>query len=61
MTEESFSSVTLEKLLDMLADQTSQYFRMVHFGGCTMEEIQQCRKLMTALQLEIEARKAKGK
>ena len=60
MTEESLNSLTLEELLDMLADQTSQYFRMVHLGGCTEEQIQQCRKLMTALQLEIHDRKAKG-
>jgi len=60
MTEESFSSLTLEELLDMLADQTSKYFRMVHLGGYTKEEFKQCRKLMTALQLEIYDRKAKG-
>jgi len=50
----------LSELLDLLADQTSQYFRMVHLGGYTNEQFQQCRELMTALQLEIYNRKAKG-
>jgi hypothetical protein len=60
MTEESMNSLTFEELLDLLSDHTTKYFRMVHFGG-SKEEFRQCRKLMTALQLEIEVRKAKRK
>ena len=50
----------LAELLYLLADETAKYVKLVHYGGCTKEDLQQIREFMTALQLEIEDRKAKS-
>jgi hypothetical protein len=50
--------IPLTELLDLLVEQTAQYLGMIHGSG-NMAELQKCRELMTALQLEIESRKAK--
>ena len=49
--------VELPDLLDLLVEQTAQYLAMVHGRGTT-EQLQVCRELMTAVQLEIESRKS---
>ncbi len=52
--------IPFTELLDLLVEQTSRYLGMIHGRG-NMEELQKCRELMTALQLEIESRKTKGR
>lgn len=50
--------IPLTELLDLLVEQTARYLGMIHGSG-NIVELQKCRELMTALQLEIESRKAK--
>ena len=50
--------ISLSDLLDLLVEKTAQYLGMIHGKG-SQEDLQKCRELMTALQLEIETRKAK--
>lgn len=49
--------IPLPELLDLLVEQTARYLGMIHGKG-TIRELQVCRELMTAIQLEIELRKA---
>ena len=51
--------IPLPELLDLLVEQTARYLGMIHGRG-TLVELQVCRELMTAIQLEIESRKAKN-
>ncbi|MGZ5219079.1 MAG: hypothetical protein ACXWWD_09435 [Chitinophagaceae bacterium] len=51
--------IPLPELLDLLVEQTARYSGMIHGRG-TLVELQVCRDLMTAIQLEIESRKEKN-
>lgn len=50
--------IPLPELLELLVEQTARYLAMIKDRG-TMEDLQKCRELMTALQSEIEFRKSK--
>jgi hypothetical protein len=56
---EELKQITLAELFDMLVDQTSKYLDMVHQHG-NREDLQICREIMTAIQIEIERRKSKN-
>ena len=55
---EDLKLISLPDLLDLLVEKTAQYLGMIHGKG-SQEDLQKCRELMTALQLEIENRRAK--
>jgi hypothetical protein len=57
--KEELKQIPLAELFDMLVDQTSKYFDLVHLHG-NREDLQICREIMTAIQLEIERRKSKN-
>jgi hypothetical protein len=50
--------LSMPALLDQLVEQTALYLGMIHGRG-TIADLQECRELMTGLQLEIESRKVK--
>ena len=53
---ESFQHQELTVLIDLLARYTSEYSKMF-IGGTKQEEFETCKKMIKALQAEIEKRK----
>jgi hypothetical protein len=56
---ENLKLVELPKLIDLLAEQTTKYMKMVSTGA-TKEEFETCQKKMQSIQREIEFRKSKA-
>lgn len=53
---ESLIHLELPGLIDLLAEETTHYMKMVS-NGATKEEFEQCQLRLKTIQLEIEARK----
>jgi hypothetical protein len=56
---ENLKLVELPRLIDLLAEETTLYMRMVTTGG-TKEEFERCQVTMKTIQQEIETRKSKA-
>jgi hypothetical protein len=53
---QELKSLSLGELIDMLAEQTSTYLKILN-KGATRDQLENCRELMTEIQLEIEMRR----
>ena len=55
---QDLKSLSVPELIDMLAEQTSNYMKILN-KGATKEQLQNCREVMTEIQLEIETKRSK--
>jgi len=56
---ENLNLVELPRLIDLLAEETTYYMKMVTTGA-TKEEFERCQVKMKTIQQEIETRKSKA-